>query len=474
MKKHGLLKVLGIMFLLLIIVSYIVPGSNDTINRIGLADPLINYFAIVMQYFSYIVLFVLIIGGFYGVLNKLPGYKKLLDKIVTGVKPYSKKIIFLIIILFAVISSLTGMNIQLLVFVPFVVSIILLLGYDKLVAITSTIVSIMVGYIGGVFVNFMSPNTNAVTTFEQFAGEEQLFGNTFPKLLLLFAGITLLIYFVNKHIVAVENKKVKYDLTDDSELLISEVTKNYKHISTWPIITAFAVIFVIMVLGMVPWNALFEITVFNDFHTWLTGLTIKEFAVFPTVISSNLPAFGEWATSNPWYSYLYTDLLVLFVTFVVVLISRVKINDALDGFVEGCKKALPAAILISISYNVLVCGYNNGLVSNLISNSTFNYGTSSLLAALGCLINCDLFYTANSTFVPIVNIITDESIYGTVAILLQGIYGIVALVGPTSLILIFGLSYYDIPYTTWLKYIWRFILGLIILLALVTCLVALL
>ena len=68
----------------------------------------------------------------------------------------------------------------------------------------------------------------------------------------------------------------------------------------------------------------------------------------------------------------------------------------------------------------------------------------------------------------------NESIYDSVAILLQGIYGIFSLVGPTSLILIFGLSYFDVPYTTWLKYIWRFILGLIIVLALVTCLVVLL
>ena len=56
----------------------------------------------------------------------------------------------------------------------------------------------------------------------------------------------------------------------------------------------------------------------------------------------------------------------------------------------------------------------------------------------------------------------------------EGIYGIMALVGPTSLFLILGLSYLDIPYTTWLKYIWRFVLGLVILLALVTLLVVLL
>ena len=75
---------------------------------------------------------------------------------------------------------------------------------------------------------------------------------------------------------------------------------------------------------------------------------------------------------------------------------------------------------------------------------------------------------------PIINAITDESVYSSVAILLQGIYGIAAFVGPTSLLLIIGLTYLDIPYTTWMKYIWRFILALIIIVVVVTLLVTLL
>ena len=126
MKKHGLLKTLGILLLLLVIVSFILPGRQDTVAYTGLADIFINYFGIVLQNFCYIVLFILVVGGFYGLLNKTPSYKKLLDSIVTKVKPLGKKFIFVIIILFAVIASLTGMSLELIVFVPFVASIILL------------------------------------------------------------------------------------------------------------------------------------------------------------------------------------------------------------------------------------------------------------------------------------------------------------------------------------------------------------
>ena len=86
----------------------------------------------------------------------------------------------------------------------------------------------------------------------------------------------------------------------------------------------------------------------------------------------------------------------------------------------------------------------------------------------------DLLYIAGGIFSPILNLITDETIYSSVAILFQGIYGVFSIVGPTSIILIFALGYMNVPYTTWLKYIWRFILALIVLVALVTLLVVLL
>ena len=476
MKKHGLLKILGILLVLLLIVSYIIPGRQATIDRIGIADIPLNYFSIVFQNFSYLVVFALVVGGFYGLLNKTGSYKKLVDNTVTKVKPLGKKFIYLIIIIFATVVALTGMTIPLFIFVPFVVTIILLLGYDKLVALSTTLVSIAIGYIGGVFVNFVNPNNYGINTFEQFVGLDSKFANTFPKLLLLFAGISLLILFVSKHIKNVEDKKVKYELSDGGELLISEVKGNYKDIKTWPLIVVLSLMFVILVLGVIPWNSLFNIQVFTKAHTWLTSLSIKKFAVISTIISANLPALGEWtASGNPMAVYVYTSMLLIFTSLIIALINKVKFDDLVDNFVEGAKKMLPTILLITIAYTVLVCAYNNGFIENIITKyGKFNYGLSSLLAFLGCILNVDTTWILAGAFSPIVNLITDEAIYPSVAVLLQGIHGLSLLVGPTSLILIIFLTYFDVPYTTWLKYIWRFILTLVILLALVTLLVVLL
>ena len=471
MKKHGLLKTLGSILLLVLITSFILAGRNGEKDFIGFGDLLFNGFRS-LYYFFYLAVFILFVGGFYGVLNKSPRYKRLLDNIVAKFKPVGKKIVFLTIILFAVITALTGITLPLLIFVPFVMSAIILLGYDKLVAVSSTIVSIMVGYIGGVFATFFNPSTYEMVTYEKFVGTSSAFSNVFPKLLLLFSGITLLIYFINNHIKSVENKKVKYELEDDSEVQISEVTSDYKSIKSWPIVVLLSVLFVYLVIALVPWNGLFEITVFSDFHKWLTELAVKDFAIIPNLISGDMPALGEWYSMGDSMTYLLIAQTLLVFTIILILIGKVKFNDAIDGFKDGMKKTLPAVILMMLALTVLITAYTNGFFEYIVSSyGKFNYGISSLLVFLGCLLNVDTYYIVGGVFSPILNVITDESVYPSVAMLFQGIYGIFSVVGPTSLILIFGLSYLKVPYTTWLKYIWRFVLSLIILLALVTLIV---
>ena len=474
MKKHGLTKILGILLLLIVIASFILNGRYETKYYIGIFDLPFNYTRAV-YFFFYLVVFILCVGGFYGVLNKTSAYKKLLDNISTKLKPVGKKFIFILILVFAIITALTGITLPLLVFVPFIISIILLLGYDKLVAITSTIVSMMVGYIGGVFVTFFDPSSQAMLTFESFVGTDKMFANVFPKLLLLFAGITLLIYYVNNHIKSVEAKKVKYDIEDDSELKINEVSSDYTKIKTWPLVVSLILLFIVLVLGLVPWNSLFEIEVFQKFHTWLTGISIKEFAIIPSIFASNSYAFGEWYSDGESMTYMILCTALVIFTIINAILGRVKFNDIIDGFIEGTKKFLPITGTIILAYTVLITAYTNGFFEGIVASyGKFNYGISSLLTFLGCLLNVDMYYISGGVFSPILNLITDESVYPSVALLFQGIYGIFAIVGPTSIILIFALSYMNVPYTTWLKYIWRFILGLIILLALVTLLVVLL
>lgn len=475
MKKHGLFKALLIILGLLVVVSFFVPGREGTVSYLGIGTVFLNSVQ-VFYYFFDTAVFLFVVGGFYGVLSRSDAYKKLLDTIVAKLKSNSKKFVFIVTIIFAIVSSLTGFTLSLFIFVPFIMSIILLLGYDKLVAISSTIVAIVVGYIGGLFVTLRDPSSYSTSfvTFEEFVGADK-FANTFPKLILLILGIGLLIYFINKHIKDIEDKKVKYELNDDNDLKISEVKGNYKNIKLWPIVTILSIIFVLLVLGYVPWSSLFEITVFSDFHTWLTSLKIGDFEVFNSIITSISYAFGDWAQLG---NYMIICVVLLVFSLIIKFISKMKFDDMIDAFVEGMKKMLPVAVLTTLSLVVLVCAYNNGFVENLITSANNAMGSLNIFMAsvfniLGSLLYPDIYYTAYGVYSPLLSVITDESLYQVLALNFQTLNGLVMIIGPTSLILIAGLTYLDIPYTTWLKYIWRFILMLFILIFVVLMIVAL-
>ena len=475
MKKHSLLKFMGIILLLVLIASYFIPARTGAVSYLPFGDLVTNYIQSYYYFFDTVV-FLLAVGGFYGVLNKTGAYKKLLDSIVLKVKPMGTKFIFAIVIVFAIIGALTGFTTPLIVFIPFVISIILLLGYDKLVAISSTIVSLLVGFIGGVFVSFRDPNSYygfSATTFEVFTGADA-HANLFPQLILLILGVVLLIMFINKHIKMVEDKKVKYELNDNSDILIAEVKGNYKDIKTWPLIVILCVMLVLLILGLLPWNSLFKIEAFNNFHNWINGIAIKEFSIFGNIISSTFPAFGQWGELG---NYMMLIVIMFIATLIIKFVYRVKFDEILDSIVEGAKKMLPTAMLMMLAYCVLVCTYNNGFIETLITNVSsegdINFVVASLISIVGSLLHVDLYYTVAGVFTPILATVTEDAMLPVFALSFQTLYGLVSIIGPTSLLLIFALSYLDVPYTTWLKYIWRFVLSLFIVIFAVLLIIAL-
>ena len=368
MKKNGLLKVIFGVFALVILLTFIIPTTSGERSYLGIGQFVMNIIQS-LAFFTDPVLLIIVIGGFYGVLNKTDGYKKILDKIALKYKDNRNFIIF-IILAFALVAALSGISLPLLVFVPFVVSIILLMGYDKLVALSSTIGAILVGLLGGLFNNFIDPSYGSVTTMELSLGLESG-ANLLYKILLLILAVGILVLYVLKHIKNVKDKKVKYDIKDDSDILITEVKGSYKNIKTWPIVTAFVIMFVILILGLVPWNSLFEIELFNNLHTWITGLaipefklfgiTFSEFPIFNNLISSSFPAFGEWTSTsfgNVGNQIMVINLIIVLMV-AVVIFARVKFDEAVEGFVEGAKKILPTAILVSLAYVVLISSFTN-------------------------------------------------------------------------------------------------------------------
>ena len=463
-KKFGFVTPLLIVLLLVVILSYFVEGRSG-ISYVALGDLVINYVQS-FYYFFDTILFIFAVGGLYGALNKVSGCKKLLNKIASKVE--GKKDLFVIIttIIFVLLTAVGGFNLLAFLFIPFVISIILLLGYDKFVALSSTVVATCVGVIGGIFLSFRDGTNqyaSSFTTFDKVAGLNGLWNNIIPKLVLLVLGTGLLVFFIVKRIKntrnsgEVSNKDVFYVEEKDS-------SKKEEKVKSWPIVVLGSLLLVVLILGFMPWNSLFGFDCFDKFHTWLTGLKIGNYVVYTSLISRNITALGRWGDIG---SYMMAIICITLFLLLVKCFYHVKFSEFSKGFIYGVKKMVPAIMVLILAYSILVAAYNNGFIETLITKSADSFGDNVIMASLltifGTIINVDLFYIVAGVVSPIVTSLTDNANLNVYAVLFQSFYGLLQICGPTSILLIVTLSYLEVPYSKWLKYIWRFILYMFIL-----------
>ena len=216
MKKNDLFKTIGICFLVFVVLSFIIPtGSFSTgeyvkgdFSPVGLTD--LFYYPVVTfgTFIQYGILF-LVIGGFYGVMNETGVYSKLVKSLSKKFEKRKKLFLILTIIILALLSALTNLQLTLFLIVPLLVAVIMTLGYDKLTAFASTIGSVLVGSIGTLY----GANNGHINT----ALSLDVHNNVIAKIVLLLVLTFLLIMFVLKKSKMNKNEKVQIPLLNDTK-----------------------------------------------------------------------------------------------------------------------------------------------------------------------------------------------------------------------------------------------------------------
>lgn len=235
------------------------------------------------------------------------------------------------------------------------------------------------------------------------------------------------------------------------------------------------VLFVLFVLfTVIPWESLIKnFTLFTDFNTWLSGLKIGNYKVFNNIIGApvildattgsstgTISSFGNWQITD-------IAIFLLILTPVIAAFNNMKFNDFIAESTNGIKKILPVAItamLISIVLILMVTTGVNVTIANWILKLTkgFNIATSTLAAMINSVLTGDFYYFVSTTGSVYTTIITNKDYYGVIALILQSIYNLMMIVAPTSVGLIIGLYYLNIPYNKWLKFIWKVFLSIFV------------
>ncbi len=462
MKKHNALKVVIITLLLFALLTWILPCATYQTEytevgryQVGLFD-ILSYQSTVFGYFGYIALFVLVVGGFYGVLYKTGAYRRMLDSLVKKFK--GKEVICLVIVmaLFALLTSFAGLQLALLMLFPFVISLVLMMGYNKLAATAVTAGSVAVGLMGTTF----SYNTTQV--LQQYLSVE-LTDLIWAKVVLLVLGVAILSLFVFKFGKKAGTKKVedKNDFIPEEVKTTKSKDKDKKHkVKVWPLVLILDLILIVAILGFIPWNNSFSITLFEEVTTAITEFELFGFPIFGKILGGVSP-FGYWNL---------VELITLMLLAIIILkfVYKIKWDDVFDGFGKGVRRALVPALIVILIYTCLVLTTYDPyqlVIYKFILGLTkgFNIFTTGLVVLISSIFNGDPLHAFYSVLPYFVSVVTDTNNYQLIAVIFQAIYGIVTLVAPTSIPLMLTLAYTNTSYKDWFKYIWKLLVALLVL-----------
>lgn len=272
MKKYSLFKIVLIALLVLGVLTWFLPSSyisngelvKDEIIRMGVFNYFF-YFLSSIANFSSLMIFVFVVGGFYGVVNETGVYQNLLKWVVAKFKDKEEWFLIGAMAIIGFLTAFLGIQVALFILVPLIISVVLLMGYDKIVALSVTIGAILVGAMG---------------TFFEFSGvfylsqgfESDTYGEIFSKIGLFLIAMYILIMYTLKYARSVKNKEIESIAANNKEdLLFDSKLKSKKSHLGLSII--FGVIVLFMILGFVPWESVFGISWFSNFYTWIFGLS---------------------------------------------------------------------------------------------------------------------------------------------------------------------------------------------------------
>lgn len=457
-KSCDLYKWVGIFLFIAVALTWVLPYGQFSggtfvdagMQRLGLSD-----LSVLAYYGSYFclttVVFLLILGGFYGVVSKTNGYQRLVKKFASTIE--GKELISTIIISVLVIVATSFMNnaFAVVIFLPFLASVLANAKLDKMTTFATTYGSLLVGILAATY------GTESLSFLNYYLSAEITVGLTYR---LIIAAFALVLYVVFNAIMLKRKLGKKVSSAEKDDLFAIEEDKKNNKASVWPVITLFSVLFVIVVLGFFGWEN-YGITCFKDFHTWLSELTVgKEFKLFSYILGTNALAFGSFELTT-----IASVLLIL--TVIYAFMSKISLKDFMDNFGYGVVRFLKPVSLYVLSFVIFVVCYLTPFVGTIINgisslSETFSPYLTALSGLIASIFHQDLGYTA---YLVSSQLSTNYSDYLDIAhTLYVGTYGLAQLFIPSSGLLLLGLSCMKIDYKSWFKYIWIFVVAMVVVL----------
>ena len=526
-EKHDLVKIALCMILLTLVLSWIIPQGYfnagelvvGEVTRIGIFD-FVTYGLLGMYYFTVLVTFFFVLGAFYQFLSKLGAYQKLTYKIANKIK--GKEILFSLIVsfVFAALASIINEYIVLVAFMPFIITICTKLKMDKISSFVTTFGAMLVGILGatistkivGMNVQYLQVKytDNLLEKILLFAIafivyslfnikhlKNTLADNKEKKTIVFFfatlidIGLLVLFFIVKKlvfyillgvSIVALvayivysikkkpAKKASKAKKEKASELALVEdlfeaKVKDSDKANMIPLIIVGIIVLLTTILAYIPWTKVFEVEWFTNAFKAVTEAKLFGVPIFSYILG-NVTEFGTWD--------IFGVQIVMVLAIIVLAVCYKKgLTDIIDSFAEGFKKSSKLVVVLLLAYAILEFTVMYPVIPTILGKilgAKFNVLTSTLGGLLTSAFTAEYQYTINLVYSYITS--TYSSNINVISIILQSTYGLVSFFVPSSAMLLVGLKYLEIPYKDWMKYIWKFLVAMLIVIIVMAFIIA--
>jgi uncharacterized ion transporter superfamily protein YfcC len=520
--KRNLIKAVAICFIIFAILTWIIPVGTYSSGELSTSsiDP-ISFFDLVAVPITTIITFIMfgvvfaVIGGLYGVMDKTGALAKFVSKVRSWFKGKEKLFLVLTILHFVILSSFTGLLLPLFALVPLYAAIMFEMGYKKLTTLVATVGAMLVGSIGSTYGFNISGYTKNIFSLDM---NDQIVGKIILLVLITIALIVFVIKTAKREEVKPEPKQVakkeevkkapvkkaaakttskKTTTTTKKATTTTKKTtakkagakkkttaalatesktkkvKVGKRVSIVPLVVILTFTLIAAMVGMYNWYYSFGVDTFNNIYDSVIGVEIKDFPIFEYLLSG-ISQMGYWGNAE------FASLLIIAAA-LIAWIYRLSLNEFVESFIKGVKEWMPTALYATIA-SIILCVLYQGAYSGSGTLATtviakifamsdgFNVILTGIASLIGSFFYNDLYYLLSEIFVFTSGFDTNAlQIAGLVS---QAMYGLGMLLLPTSVVLIAGLSHFDVSYKQWIKYIWKFALIVFVIILVICCILS--
>lgn len=372
-----------------------------------------------------IIGFCLIVGGAFGILNRTDAIKLGLMRVIRLSRnhPGRKKwIIPGVMVLFSLCGASFGMSESVLVFIMITIPLARALGYDSIVGISISFLAAGVGFAGA----FLNPFTIGIA---QGISQVSLFSGWEYRIVIWVIFTSLSVVYVMRYA-----KKIGIAPSDSP---VFEMDKGRADKEDWG-----------------------DEAEFTNQHKMVLGLLFLSFIMI--IIGSNT---WNWYINEISGMFLCMGILA-------ALLTRLKASETTAAFLSGARDMITAALVIGMSRGLLIIATEGKIIDTML------YAMAGLADTVSPVVSAQLMFVFQGVLnffvpsgsgqaaltMPVMAPLSD--LLGitrqTAVLAFQLGDGIFNMIIPTSGVTMGALSIANIPYQKWVKWVYPFILILLV------------